>query len=160
MDDALPGLLAVPVHARDPEAAALLDALTSELAVGGYAVHETFGYSVEQLEHGRVHLVGVRVGGRLAGLGGVERHDGGIGELKRFFVAPEHRGTGVADAVITALIAYAHDAGIDLLRLETGDKQRAAIAFYRRHGFVEVARFGPYVHSATSVCMQAELKAR
>ena len=75
-------------------------------------------------------------------------------------LAPEHRGTGVADALITALIVYAHDAGTDLLRLETGDKQRAAIAFYRRHGFVEVARFGPYVHSATSVCMQATYEAR
>lgn len=156
----MPGLLAVPVDARDPEAVALLDALTSELALGGYAVHETFGYSVAQLEQSRVHLVGVRVAGRLAGLGGVELQEGGIGELKRFFVAPEHRGTGVADALITALVVYAHDAGTDLLRLETGDKQRAAIAFYRRHGFVEVARFGPYVHSATSVCMQATYGAR
>jgi putative acetyltransferase len=128
------------VAARDPEVAALLDALTSELSLGGYAPSQTFGYSVAQLEQGGVYLVGARVAGRLLGLGGVELQDGGIGELKRFFVAPEHRGTGVADALITALVAYARDAGTDLLRLETGDRQRAAIAFYRRHGFVEVAR--------------------
>jgi putative acetyltransferase len=143
-----------PVSARDPEVAALLDALTSELALGGYAASETFGYSVEQLEQSAVHLVGARVDGRLAGVGGVELQPGGVGELKRFFVRPEHRGSGVADALITALIRHAREQGAHLLRLETGNKQAAAIAFYRRHGFVEVPRFGPYVHSATSCCMQ------
>ena len=39
-------------------------------------------------------------------------------------------------------------------QLETGNQQKAAIAFYRRHGFAEVPRFGPYVDSETSVCMQ------
>jgi putative acetyltransferase len=44
------------------------------------------------------------------------------------------------------------------VRLETGDKQRAAIAFYRRRGFVEIPRFGPYIASQTSVCMQRRLR--
>ncbi len=35
-----------------------------------------------------------------------------------------------------------------------GDKQHAAQAFYRRHGFAQVPRFGPYVNSETSVCLQ------
>jgi putative acetyltransferase len=34
------------------------------------------------------------------------------------------------------------------------------MAFYRRHGFAEVPRFGPYVDSATSVCMQRDLSRR
>ena len=44
-----------------------------------------------------------------------------------------------------------------MLLLETGDKQRAAMAFYRRNGFREIPRYGPYVNSATSVCMQRAL---
>ncbi|MHB8246723.1 MAG: GNAT family N-acetyltransferase [Acidimicrobiales bacterium] len=148
------------VSPREPEVAALIEALTLELALGGYGPSETFGYSVEQLEGGRVHLVGARLGDRLVGLGGVELHGDGTGELKRFFVVPEHRGAGVADVVITALIEYARGKGAELLRLETGDKQHAARAFYRRHGFVEIARFGPYVHSATSVCMAVEIAGR
>ncbi|MCA1670727.1 MAG: GNAT family N-acetyltransferase, partial [Actinobacteria bacterium] len=106
------------------------------------------------LEQGQVHLVGARVDGQLVGLGGLELQRDGVGELKRFFVVSEHRGSGVADAVIMALIGYAQANGLHLLRLETGDKQHAAIAFYRRHGFVEMPRFGPYVRSATSYCMQ------
>jgi hypothetical protein len=30
---------------------------------------------------------------------------------------------------------------------------------YRRHGFVEVPRFGPYVDSATSVCFERHVLA-
>lgn len=143
-----------PVVARDPEVAVLLDALTVELAGGGYAPSETFGYSVDQLERNDVLLVGARVTGRLVGVGGIEIQDGGIGELKRFFVSPGHRGSGVADAVLEALVGHARARGVVRLRLETGDKQHAAMAFYRRHGFADVPRFAPYVDSATSVCMQ------
>lgn len=146
-----------PVRARDPEVRSLLAALTTELALGGYSDEQSFGYSIDQLERAGVHLVGARVEDRLAGLGGLERHDRATGELKRFFVAPEHRGRGVADAVLGALVSHAREDGLSRLRLETGDKQHAAIAFYRRHGFVHVPRFGPYVHSATSVCMQRDL---
>ena len=54
---------------------------------------------------------------------------------------------------------YARGYGVRELRLETGDKQHAAIRFYRKHGFAEIARFGPYVDSATSICMQRVLPA-
>ena len=143
-----------PVSARDLEVTALMDALTSELALGGYTATETFGYSVEQLESSQIYLVGASIDGRLVGVGGVELQDAGIGELKRFFVLPDYRGTGVADELITALTKYATDYGLDLLRLETGDRQQSAVAFYRRHGFVAVSRFGPYLQSATSICME------
>lgn len=145
------------VSAGDPQVVALLEALTMELAGSGYTASETFGYSAEQLQDRGVHLVGARVEGRLAGLGGLELQEDRTGELKRFFVRPEHRGGGIADAIIAALAEYARDHDVARLRLETGDKQHAAMAFYRRHGFVVVPRFGPYVDSATSVCMQRDL---
>jgi putative acetyltransferase len=157
MADVVPVLQVTPVHARDPEVFFLLDELTSELALGGYAESEMFGYSIAQLEQSQVHLVGARAGKQLVGVGGVELQGGGVGELKRFYVLPDHRGTGVADSLITVLIGYAIHHGTHLLRLETGDKQRAAIAFYQRHGFVETRRFGPYLRSATSVCMERRL---
>jgi putative acetyltransferase len=148
---------AVRVELRDPRVMALLDELTSELALGGYTADQTFGYSLEQLEATDVHLVGVAVAGELVGVGGLELQ-GNAGELKRFFVAPAHRGTGVADAILAALLEIALDHDIEVVRLETGDKQMAAIGFYRRHGFAEIARFGAYVDSETSVCMERRLK--
>ena len=146
-----------PVDVRDPEVLALVDALTAELAGGGYTAEETFGYSAEQLAASGVHLVGARGDGALVGIGGVELLDGGLAELKRFYVVPERRGTGVADALMVALLGHATGNGVRALLLETGDQQHAAMRFYTRHGFVEVPRFGPYVESATSVCMRRDL---
>ena len=93
----------------------------------------------------------------LVGIGGVEVQDDGYAELKRMYVDPGCRGRGVADAVLAALVEHAVEHGTTTLRLETGDKQLAAIGFYSRHGFVEVERFPPYVDSATSVCMARPL---
>lgn len=98
----------------------------------------------------------LRVG--VVGVGGIEVH-GTEAELKRFYVVPDVRGTGVASALLQALVEYARGYGVWVLRLETGDKQHPAIRFYRRHGFTEIPRFGPYVDSATSICMQRVLPA-
>jgi putative acetyltransferase len=146
-----------PVEVSEPRVVALLDALTSEIAVEGYTAEQTFGYTGEQLHNANVYLVGASVNGRLAGVGGLELQEDRVGELKRFFVTPEYRGTGVSDAVLDVLLAYARAHKLDVVRLETGDKQRAAIAFYRRHGFVDIPRFGPYLASETSVCMRRRL---
>ena len=143
-----------PVTVRDPAVAGLIEALTVELADGGYTDEESFGYSAEQLEASGVHLVGAWVDGLLVGIGGVELQVGGFAELKRFYVDPAHRGQRVADTMIEALVEHARAGGATTLRLETGDKQHAAMGFYARHGFTVVPRFGPYVDSATSVCMQ------
>ena len=148
---------AVAIAARDPEVQALVDELTAELAAEGYAPDETFGYSLEQIEQRGVVLVGARIDGELVGIGGLEVSEAGDGELKRFFVRPVHRGHGSADAILGALLREARENGVKCVRLETGDRQLAAIAFYRRHGFVEIPRFGPYVASSTSVCMGLDL---
>jgi len=148
------------VSARDPEVGALMEALTVDLATGEYLPEQTFGYSAEQLEAKGVRLVGVRVDGALAGIGGIELQGGGVAELKRFYVVPASRGAGIADAVIAALLDHATSQGVTTVRLETGDRQYAAIGFYRRHGFVEIPRFAPYEDSATSVCMQRDLDRR
>ena len=63
---------AVRVEARDPRVIALLEALTSELALSGYTPEQTFGYSIEQLELTDVHLVGVAAAeGQLVGVAGI-----------------------------------------------------------------------------------------
>lgn len=143
-----------PIDVREPEVLGLVEALTAELAGGGYTSEQTFGYSAEQLERSGVHLVGAFVAGRLVGIGGLELQDGGAAELKRFYVRPEDRGSGVADAVMAHLVVHGREHGARVLRLETGNRQVAAMRFYTRHGFVVVPRFPPYTDSATSVCME------
>jgi putative acetyltransferase len=135
----------------------LIDALIAELASSGYDESEMFGYSVEKLEHSGVHLIGAWVDGVVVGIGGVELADDDTAELKRFYVDPLHRRTGTASAIITALLAYAATAGARVVRLETGVEQHAAIRFYARHRFEHIKPFGPFLASASSVCMARRL---
>lgn len=72
--------------------------------------------------------------------------------------ASEPRVRVLIDALTAELAGSGYvEYGVRALRLETGLRQHAAMAFYRRRGFSDIPRFGPYVDSATSVCMQRNL---
>lgn len=73
-------------------------------------------------------------------------------EVKRMYVSPDARGSGVAAAVLRALEDAARDLGTRRIVLETGILQPDAIRFYEREGYESISPFGPYVGSAESVC--------
>lgn len=68
----------------------------------------------------------------------------GAGEIKRMFVIPESRGTGVARRLLEAMEAWARDWGYQILRLEAGERQPEAMALYERSSYVPTAPFGEY----------------
>src|SRR5262249_11109269 len=57
---------------------------------------------------------------------------------------PSVRGQGVAKAILQRLEAEAQDAGVPLLRIETGVYQQDALRFYERAGYRRCDAFGPY----------------
>jgi GNAT superfamily N-acetyltransferase len=65
-------------------------------------------------------------------------------EVKRMYVVPEQRRTGLARAVLAELERTAAEAGHDLVVLETGAMQPEAIALYVSSGYAEVTGFGHY----------------
>ncbi|MEV8114622.1 GNAT family N-acetyltransferase [Streptomyces xiamenensis] len=89
--------------------------------------------------------------------GALRRLDAGSAEVKRMYVAPGARGTGVATAVLRALEAAALERGWATLRLETGTLQPDAERFYRREGYREIPQFGAYIGSRISVCYERVL---
>jgi putative acetyltransferase len=91
------------------------------------------------------------------GCGGMRVIDDGVGEVKRMYVAPAVRGTGVSTEILTALEAWALEHGISTLRLETGDLLVAAQHFYQREGFTPIPAFGPYIGSTLSRCYEKRL---
>jgi GNAT superfamily N-acetyltransferase len=97
------------------------------------------------------------VDGAPLGCGAVRRLDQATAELKRMFVAPGIRGQGVGRALLRALEDEARGLGARRLVLETGIRQRAALALYRKTGFAVIPAFGEYVDSPTSVCMGKDL---
>ena len=95
--------------------------------------------------------------GAAVGCGGLRIIDDRVGEVKRMYVCPEHRGTGTATAVLRALETWAMDHELDVLRLETGDLLLPAQRFYEREGYERIPAFGPYVGSALSICYEKRL---
>jgi len=57
------------------------------------------------------------------------------------FVSPRVRGRGVIDALLGAAIAWARDAGHDVLTLDVHERNVVARASYERAGFVESGAF-------------------
>ena len=62
------------------------------------------------------------------GCGGLRRFEAGVGEVKRMYVAPPHRGRGIGRAVLAALETRARNLGYHRLILETGLRQPEAMA--------------------------------
>ncbi len=56
-------------------------------------------------------------------------------EVKRVFVAPPVRGTGVSRLLMGELERIAADRGAERLILQTGDRQPDAIALYEKIGY-------------------------
>ena len=90
--------------------------------------------------------------GHPAGCGALRRLSDTSAEVKRMYVEPASRGSGVATALLRALEAAARNRGWTTLRLETGLAQPDAIRFYEREGYREIPLFGPYVGADLSVC--------
>ena len=59
-------------------------------------------------------------------------------EIKRMYVAPSHRGTGVANAILDTLENFGREQGWPRLILETGTAQPDAIRFYEREGYTAI----------------------
>lgn len=87
----------------------------------------------------------------------VLKGDGDWCELKRMYVKPGSRGTGIAQAILGFLEAQAREHGVGTARLETGYLQHEALRLYERAGYVRRGPFGSYGPDPTSVFMEKRL---
>jgi len=89
---------------------------------------------------GGVYLVGYRDGVAVCG-GGLKRLPDGTCEIKRMYVVPGARRSGVARALLAALEDAARGLGYRVAGLDTGDRQPHAQAFYEAAGYRRVGNF-------------------
>jgi ribosomal protein S18 acetylase RimI-like enzyme len=74
----------------------------------------------------------------------LDAEDPAKAQLVSMWVAPGHRRTGVGNALVDAVQAWAQARGIRTLRLMVTSPNRSAIAFYTQLGFSMTGRTAPY----------------
>lgn len=119
---------------------------------------ETFpeGFEVERSldpEHGNlIPLKGAfllaTVDGTPVGCVALKGDGSQLAEIKRMWVRPDHRGTGLARRLMAAAEEEARRLGITNLRLDTHRTLKKAASSYRAWGWREIERFNddPYAH--------------
>ncbi|MFE4513372.1 GNAT family N-acetyltransferase [Kitasatospora sp. NPDC056783] len=89
------------------------------------------------------HHVAAFLGGSPVGLVGcLPGSPDGVRELRSLWVTPQVRGRGVADRLIEEVERWGRAVGGTTLRLAVLPGNEAALALYRRHGFVPLAEPG------------------
>jgi putative acetyltransferase len=126
-----------------------------------YLPEQQHGLTLEALFEPHIRFFLARLNGAAIGCGGIGLFDD-FAEVKRMYVRETMRGRGVAQALLTRIETEARAAGFGLLRLETGERQVAALRFYARAGFQLCAAFGDYTAMppeaiATSLFMEKRL---
>jgi GNAT superfamily N-acetyltransferase len=96
--------------------------------------------------------------GVAVGCGALRRIDAATGEIRRMFVTRGARREGVARALLARLEADAIALGYRRLVLETGVRQKAALALYRGAGWRRIAAYGAFVDDPMSVCLGKSLR--
>jgi ribosomal protein S18 acetylase RimI-like enzyme len=67
-----------------------------------------------------------------------------VAEIKRLFVRPQARGTGIAKALVKEILKLAESRGYREVKLDTLVEMTAAIALYKSFGFVPVPPYGSH----------------
>lgn len=125
----------------DPGAWALVAEMEAEIdALYGDRDGSIHGISATAAEMSppRGGFVVARDSGRPVGCGGFKRIGEGVCEIKRMYLRPASRGTGLGRELLAAIEAEARRAGFTLARLDTGDRQPAAERLYLRAGYREI----------------------
>jgi GNAT superfamily N-acetyltransferase len=80
-------------------------------------------------------------GTRPVGTAALKRLDDHTGEIKRVYVIPRARGTGVARALLARLERIAGSHGYTRLRMDTGPLQPASVKLFRSSGYEPIADY-------------------
>ncbi|QHQ63480.1 GNAT family N-acetyltransferase [Anaerocolumna sedimenticola] len=88
---------------------------------------------------------------------GFKVFEGNTVELKRVYVNKEYRGHGYSTYIVKQLLDRAKEKGYKRMILETGYKQKTAIALYKKLGFQIMENYGQYSGDSNSICMSIKL---
>lgn len=79
-------------------------------------------------------------------------------EIKRMYVSPLKRGTGLATKILKELEAWALELDNENAVLETGTNMDDAISLYLKNNYELTDNYGQYIGVINSICFKKSLK--
>ena len=145
MDGSTTGLVLRTADLDEPQTRALLALHLAGMHANTPAEH-VHALDLSALQAPELSVWTAWRGDRVAGVGALKDHGGGLGEIKSMRTHPDHLGQGVGAAVLLHIMAQARARGLTRLSLETGvgEPFAAALRLYARYGFEYGGAFAQY----------------
>jgi putative acetyltransferase len=147
-------ITSVDVHL--PEAALLIERLTSELA-NRYNDDGAGDFHPDDVQSPRSGFLLARFDGQAVACGGFRRLADDVAEIKRMFVDPAFRGRGIGRRLLTTLEEHIRLAGYARVQLDTGTMQPEAVGLYESAGYHRIAPYGFYRDDPRCICYEKDL---
>lgn len=148
-------LTIVRTDSTNPDFIALVRLLDEDLARRDGPEHSFYSQfnKIDTIGHAIVAFEGERP----VGCGAIKKFSIEAMEVKRMFVLPDVRKSGVASTILSELERWAGELGYRKCILETGKKQPEAIGLYTKHGYRSIPNYGQYAGVANSLCFEIAL---
>ena len=98
------------------------------------------------------------MGGDVVGTCAVIRHSDRLYELAKMAVSPQAQGRGCGGLLVEAAIAFARQAGAEVLMLVSNSRLEPALRLYAKHGFRQVPVQGTHGYARVDVQMERDLR--
>lgn len=103
------------------------------------------------------HIIILKINNTAVGCGALKKYNTTTAEIKRMYVKPAHRGKKLAQKIMKALEDKAKELGYKSCILETGIRQKEAVAFYNKCNYVQIPQYGQYKGMENSICFEKQL---
>ncbi len=141
----------VRTNSKHPDFQALVKELDSYLAITDGEEHDFYNQfnKIEKLDH----VLVLYRNEQAAACGGMKKWKRGM-EIKRMYCKETFRRRGYSTAILSHLENWSMELGAEYCLLETGKRQKEAIAFYQALGYHKIPNYGPYNGVENSLCFK------
>lgn len=148
----------VRTNAHHPDFIELVKDLDADLATRDGAAHAF--YAAYNMIDEIKYVVLAYENQRPTGCGALRQYGSKTMEIKRMYVVPQKRRTGIASRILLELEHWAAELSCIKCILETGKMQPEALQLYRRKGYVLIPNYGQYAGVENSLCFEKEIQNR
>lgn len=145
----------IRTNSEHPDFISLVRLLDADLAKRDGAEHNFYAQfnTIAKLKE----VVVAYENSKAVGCGAIKEQAPDAMEVKRMYVLPETRKSGIATLVLAELERWAHELGYPKCVLETGKRQPEAIELYKKNGYKITPNYGQYIGIENSVCFSKTL---